>query len=78
MKKTLTLICLASIMCSCEKPANYKCVCTTTSKNILSSGTTTERKSYNIYDKKRKAEKRCKEYEPDGIEIWGSTSCTLF
>lgn len=76
MKRHVFAIILITGLCSCEKPKNYKCICRTESTSIFG-GTTVETKTYTIRDKHRKAQKRCDNYEPDGIEIFSSTDCTL-
>ncbi|MBN8691657.1 MAG: hypothetical protein J0L69_00600 [Bacteroidetes bacterium] len=73
---TLFAFIIVLIFSSCEKK-NYTCACTITEKSLFGSNSTTHTQLYTVYGTKRKAEKKCRDYEPSGVQIWTSTSCTL-
>jgi len=74
MKTIFTIILLPLLLLSCAKKQSYMCYCTTTKASLWGDPTITN-KSYNIYNKEKRAQKECDEHEESGI--WTKTECVI-
>lgn len=77
MKTILKIVLFSVVITGCEKPKDYKCVCTITEESLFGGPAKTNKEIYIIHNKKRKAVKQCDSHEPDGMQIWTKTECAV-
>lgn len=78
MKTIITTLWLIILITSgCQKPKEHTCVCKITEVGLFTNVKSTRTETHVIHDKKRKAVKKCDNYEPDGIQAFSTTDCAI-